>query len=309
MQALFTGGLGDFIGAESFMTEQEKDSVTTILWATRNRIEIQEAVDLQSVFPNLKDQKIMFDDWATERPTRDWQPGDRFMNIGMKHELNLKCKLGLSSEELAAISDHSLDATLQRIFSGLKWQSSRIATRGNRPSVDHLKLPSQYVVIHPWSDAEINGREFNDADWNQIFQFLETQNMLGVVVNKSTKPAPVHQKLIDLTNQTSLKETFSVMRGAAAAILCASSLACLATKMFSRGSIVLKGGHPHMFTDWATYFYHGPFTNPNDIIYKDLTIINPIPQQSIPQQSIPTNSYNSYYNTTAGLDQGYLTLL
>jgi len=298
MQALFTGGLGDFIGAESFMTDQEKDSVTTILWATRNRIEIQEAVDLQLVFPNLKDQKIMFDDWATERPTRDWQPGDRFMNIGMKHELNLKCNLGLSSEELAAISDHSLDATLQRIFSGLKWQSSRTATRGNWPSVEYLNLPANYVVIHPWSDAEINGREFNDADWDQIFQFLDREGMLGVVVNKSNKLPPSHPKLIDLTNQTSLKETFNVMRGAAAAILCASSLACLATKMFSKGAIVLKGGYPHMFTDWATYFYHGPFTNPNDIIYKDLAIINPIPKNT-----------NTYYNTPAGLDQGYLTLL
>jgi hypothetical protein len=295
MQALFTGGLGDFIGAESFMTEKEKDSVTTLLWATRNRKEIQEAVDLSSVFPNLKDQKILFDDFCDERPTRPWQPGDRFMNIGMKHELNLKCQLGLSNAELDAISDHSLDASLQRIFSGLRWQSSRTVTRGNWPSLNHLKLPDSYVVIHPWSDAEINGREFNQNDWYQIFKFLEKNNISGVVVNKSNQHPPDHKLLIDLTNQTSLKETFSIIRDAKFAILCASSLACLATKMFQKNQIFLKGGHPHMFTEWATYFYHGPFTNPNDLIFRDFSILD--------------RSSRNTVNSMMDLDQGYMSLI
>ena len=118
MKALFTGGLGDFIGAESFMTEEEKDAVTTVVWATRNRKEIQSAVDLTRIFPNMINQHIIFDDFCDDRPTRPWQPGDRFMNIGTKAELNTKCGLNLSNEELAEISDHSLDATLADIFAG-----------------------------------------------------------------------------------------------------------------------------------------------------------------------------------------------
>ena len=183
MQALFTGGLGDFIGAESFMSDKEKDAVTTVLWATRNREEIKAAGDLKTIFPNMIEEKIMFDDFCDERPTRDWQPGDRFMNIGRKHELNLKCGLNLSQEELDAISDHSLDATLEGIFSKQrKFQSSRIATTIEWPDVGHYNLPAQYIVIHPWSDAEINGREFNEHDWPSIFKFLENANLKGVVI-------------------------------------------------------------------------------------------------------------------------------
>lgn len=294
MQALFTGGLGDFIGAECFMTELEKDSVTTVLWATRNREEIRSVIDLKTIFPNMIKERILFDDFCNERPTRDWQPGDQFMNIGRKHELNLKCNLNLTQEELDSISDHSLDATLEGIFNRSRsWQTSRIADKLHYPLPNFLTFPEKYVVIHPWSDSEINGREFDNQDWNNIFQFLEDRQLIGIVVNQSEKYAPVHPRLIDLTNRTSLKETFGIIKGATYCILCASSLACYATKIFPKGKIWLKGGWPHMFTDWATYFYHGPFVKPNDIIFKDLGILNLKPLKL--QSSL--------------FDQGYVSLL
>lgn len=299
MKALFTGGLGDFIGAECFMTEEEKDSVKEILWATRNRQEIQNAITLKEVFPNLEKETILFDDFCNERPTRPWQEGDRFMNIGTKLDLNLKCKLNLTQAQLDEISDHSLDATLQDIFQRKRrWVSSRIATRVTFPNIDHFNLPNNYVVIHPWSDAEINGREFNEHDWPSVYKFLERFNLIGVVVNQSQYSAPVHDRLIDLTNKTTIKETFSIVQNAYAAILCASSLACFATKIFPKESIWLKGGHPHMFSDWATYFYHGPFIRPNDIIFKNLKLLDII----IPESDSPTKP-------TITLDQGYLSVI
>lgn len=297
MQVLFTGGLGDFIGAESFMTDKEKDAVTTVCWATRNREEIKAAVDLKSIFPNIVDEKILFDDFSDERPTRDWQPGDRFMNIGKKHELNLKCGLNLSQSELDSISDHSLDATLEDIFAGRRrFHSSRIAAMP-LPDVDHFNLPSQYIAIHPWSDAEINGREFNEHDWPSIFKFLENAGLKGVVVNQSKYSAPKNDLLIDLTNKTSLKESLSIIRNASGCILCASSLACFATKIFPIHKIWLKGGHPHMFSDWATYFYHGPFTRPNEIIFKDLKILE--------MYKVERRASNKVMD----LDQGVLSLI
>jgi hypothetical protein len=275
MNPLFTGGLGDFIGAECFMSEAEKDSVKTVLWATRNRLEIKAAVDLKSIFPNMTGERVLFDDFCDERPTRNWQEGDRFMNIGRKEELNIKCKLNLSQTELDAISDHSLDATLGDVFAGKrKWESSRIATRMPLPDISKFNLPPFFVVIHPWSDAEINGREFNEHDWPSILSFLERMRMPGVIINKSQYPAPTHPNIIDLTNQTTLQESFAIIHKANYAIMCASSLACYATKIFPRDTIWLKGGFPHMFTDWATYFYHGPFAHPNDIIFKDLKVLD-----------------------------------
>ena len=294
MQALFTGALGDFIGAESFMTNEEKDAVTTVLWATRNREEIRAAVDLTDIFPNLKEEKILFDDFCDERPTRPWQEGDRFINIHKKGDLNRMCGLNLSDEEMSAISDHSLDATLEDIFSGKrKFQSSRFATRSVWPSIAHFKLPQRYVAIHPWSDAEINGREFSEQDWISIIKFLDHIGCHGVVVNKSKHLAPRHSKLIDLTNTTSLKETWAIIAAAESCILCASSLACFATKLFPKDRIWLKGGHEFMFSQWATYYYHGPFIQPDDIIFRNLQILD-------------TYRFQGQSNM---LDQGTLTLL
>lgn len=296
MRALFTGALGDFLGAESFMTEQEKDSVTELLWATRNREEIRAAIDLRTVFPNLEKETILFDNFSDERPTRPWQPGDRFMNIGDKSELNLKCGLNLSQEELDSISDHSLDATLKGIFSRQrKYSGSRSASRMALPSINQFNLPDNYVVIHPWSDAEICGREFNDQDWQSIFNFLDRFDIVGVVVNRSEKLPPEHRRILDLTNQTNLKETFAVIRKADACILCTSSLACFATKLFPPGRIWLKGGHEFIFTDWGTHFYHGPFQNPKKIVFRNLQILDQLEPQPI------------QYITN--LDQGALSLV
>jgi hypothetical protein len=304
MQALFTGGLGDFIGAESFMTETEKDAVTTLLWATRNRKEIQAAFDMKEIFPNLKEEKIMFDDFCDERPTRPWQPGDRFMNIGMKHELNLKCGLNLSQAELGEISDRSLDATLQRIFAGHRWQSSRCTSvRTSWGDVSRFNLPERYVVIHPWSDAEICGREFNDADWNNILKFLENIDCAGVVVNRSIKSPPDHPNLINLTNKTTIKETWAIIAAAESCILCSSSLACFATKFFPKDRIWIKGGHEFIFSDWATYFYHGPHTDPNQVIFRNLNILNKYSVDT--GNNMPMNQNPQ----SIMLDQGLLTLL
>jgi hypothetical protein len=275
MKALFTGALGDFLGAESFMTEDEKDAVTEVLWATRNREEIRAAVDLKSIFPNLQTEIVMFDDFCDDRPTKPWTPGDRFINIHSKHDLNRMCGLNLTLQQLEEIQDFSLDAVLAGIFSNTRsWTSSRIATRSQLVSVDKFNLPEMYVAIHPWSDAEANGREFNDSDWNNIFKFLETYGIKGVVLNLSKTTAPVNSNLIDLTNQTTVKEAFAIIQGAEACIMCASSLACYATKIFPKDRIWLKGGVPHMFSEWATYFYHGPFKNPSEIIFKDLTVLD-----------------------------------
>jgi len=293
MQVLFTGGLGDFIGAESFMTEQEKDSVKTVLWATRNRLEIKAACDLTDIFPNMTEERVLFDDFSDERPSRPWQPGDRFMNIGRKHELNTKCNLNLSQNELDSISDHSLDGTLDCMFKGTRqFQTSRFATRRTHPDITKFYLPEKYVAIHPWSDAEINNREFNSFDWTLIFNYLEANNLIGVVVNKSQKSPPRHKLLIDLTNRTSIKETFAIISKAYSCILCASSLACYASKLFPKGRIFLKAGYLHMLSPWATYFYHGPFKNPDDIIYDHLGLL---------EQYTPKSSINP--------DRGFVTLL
>ena len=123
------------------------------------------------------------------------------------------------------------------------------------------------------------------------------------MINQSAHYPPVHPRLIQLTNLTTLKETWSIIAGAEACILCASSLACFATKLFPKDRIWLKGGHDHMFSEWATYFYHGPHTITNEVIFRNFDVLkkytlntgNNIPMTSNPQSLM--------------LDQGQVTLL
>jgi hypothetical protein len=52
-----------------------------------------------------------------------------------------------------------------------------------------------------------------------------------------------------------------------------------------------------MLSEWATRFYHGPFTKPGDVIFKDLKILE---LYKVEKQSS---------NKIVDLDQGVLSLI
>jgi hypothetical protein len=56
-----------------------------------------------------------------------------------------------------------------------------------------------------------------------------------------------------------------------------------------------------MFSQWATYFYHGPFTDPATIIFRNFEILKNYKAE--PQKS-PQSSQQAQL-----IDQGLLTLL
>jgi hypothetical protein len=97
---------------------------------------------------------------------------------------------------------------------------------------------------------------------------------------------------------TKLRQTWAIIAGAEAAIMCSSSLACFASKLLPKDKIWIKGGHEFIFTDWATYFYHGPFMNPGDVVFRNFDILNRYVQHTSQLQ-----------NLQAMLDQGTATLL
>ena len=57
-----TGGIGDIFAVESFLTDQERHSLTTIYYATNKRVPIESLFRCLKNFPNLRNHINVWDD-------------------------------------------------------------------------------------------------------------------------------------------------------------------------------------------------------------------------------------------------------
>lgn len=270
---LILHGVGDFIASESYLTDAECNAVETIYWASAHRKFLQPSIKWNELFPNLKNHQILWDDWGTPE---QHQTLEKRFKIENKHELIFIDK----NIDPFWITTALLDSGVPQICDDIAnkrrgYQGSRIAKMKFDPPA-HLNLPDKYVLIHPWSDAHrLTARDFTDEDWEGVLGFLEKNNITGIVTNKSKDYAPQHPKIIDLTNQTTLQETFALAQRATYFMGCASCLHVFTPKVLPSQNIFIKSKYPWLAKRSREFmFYHAPATeNLNFKVYPSLNFL------------------------------------
>jgi hypothetical protein len=266
-------GIGDFIAAESFLTDDEVNAVEKIYWASAHKKFLQNGIDWNRLFPNLKSQDTLWDDWG------NWGEhlrGEKRAKVENKHQLILVNKdldpFWISRELL----DSGLPAMCDDIYLGRRFfRRSRLAALEYTPPV-HVGLPEKFVLIHPFSDSlRTPYRDFDDKDWEGVLGCLEKNNLMGVVVNKSDDYPPQHSRLIDLTNQTTLQETFALAQRCRYYMGCASYLHVLVPKILPVNNIFIRSTYPWLVRYRPEFmFYHAPATqDPNFKVFPSLNFL------------------------------------
>lgn len=263
------GGLGDFIATESVMSDLECLAVENIYWATRNRKFIQEAVPLKKLFPNLKQEIVVYDNWT--------EHGEGLSLINWKHELNFVLKLNY---DLSWIQQELTDLGAPQIVREFhigkrKFYKSRIA-EFDYEFPAWLTLPEKFVLIHPWSDSlRTPARDFDNNDWKGVLGFLEKHKIKGVVINKSCEVPEPHPMLIDLSNKLSLPNVFAIAKKASYFMGSASFLHVLMPKLISHDRIFIKSQYPWLENSSFTQFklYHAPVKDKSFQVYPSLEFL------------------------------------
>jgi hypothetical protein len=253
---LICAGLGDFIASESYMTDEECLAVETVYWATANQKFIEEAVQFDKIFPNLKEHKVLYNDWGTPE---DQIYKRKWFRIFYKIELNSLLNLSLDKQWLEnELLDSGPPNFYNEIYKGTRsYVKSRIAQL--EYPLPNIALPEKFVLIHPWSETlRDKNRDFDADDWAGVFGFLEKHNIQGIVVNKSTELPPSHHMLTDLSNQLTLPEVFGLAQRATYYMGCASFLHVLTPKLLDEDRIFIKSKYAWLKPEKVQFkFYHG----------------------------------------------------
>lgn len=237
---LVTGGVGDFFAIESMMSNDQKEALEAVYYATRSQKIIQSLLENHPSFPNLKTHEIVYDDWSS-----------RFCFINI-----LEVRASISNPK---ILDNVDDWSISRIFSlfhskYLKYEICSFLSH-TFAKVDRFNLPPTYITIAPYSiNDKRNPRDFNEQDWKSLTDALIKNNLIGVVLNIGEDPVPNHPNIINLSNQTSIQESIEILRGSIGFVGIDSCLSVIASKMFNENNIFIKSANQWINQHLSAYY-------------------------------------------------------
>ena len=252
---LLTCGIGDFFALECFLTKEEKESVQSILWASRARRALEGMVSI--VFPNLQQQIRLLDNFGP-------YGSDTFCINGFR-EL---ARFGIDYDPLK-VKDYSIKGLIPQVLQKSRTYQGSTICQTDLCDITQFDLPKTYCVIHPYSrNAAEAGRDLTEEELNIISKRLMVCKMMGIVLNVGNKMGNKCPNIIDLTNETSLLESVEITKRATKFVGCASCLSVIASKMISEHSLAIKANEMLRRRLWA--FYYAPRDN-NQFLHRSLT--------------------------------------
>ena len=238
---LITGGLGDFLAIDTFLTEEQKSKIKKIILATRAANFIKSLFNIKNkYYPNLKKIQIL--------------------------DFNFKNKPSFHSIETTRfyIRMNKLfwkdvyDGSISNIFSlirkqKLKFQESSFLDLDI--NIKKFSLPKKYITILPFSTNKVNDyRNFDEDDWKYLIHFLTLRKKIGVCIGIDNINIPRDKYLLDLTKQTNTLESIEILKNSCGFIGIDSWLSVLAAKLFTKSNIYIKSNSRHCYRFSNIYF-------------------------------------------------------
>ncbi len=237
---LLTGGIGDVIALESFMSDHERKNLTQIHYATKAANSCVDAINaISKWYPKLEDQSKIFDNF-----------NNRFC-IYSKNELS---KIIPSDINWESISDWSILSKFPEIESGERPFNESSFLKETLVDIKKFELPTKYLVLVPESENALHNRNFNAYDWAEILHFLKKTNQIGVILRTTGKSLPTTSYLINLTGKTSLIEAIEIVKNASGYCGVDSCLSVIASKILSAENLRVKSTNPHLYR-WKEIYY------------------------------------------------------
>jgi hypothetical protein len=241
MEVLFTGGIGDVIALESCWTEEERDSLTRIYWATRSAKPAKELFENSNRYRQV--EHFVF---PTPREVT------YFNADGVRRDHPLP--EGVQDWSILARFGDDRRPCLGSTF--LNEPEGRPA-RCRPPA--RFCLPSGYVVVQHQTplndDSQRAERDLDGQEWDRILSRSENLDLYVVVLNSiDASPPPEHERVFNLVGQTTMAESLAILRGAEGYWGIASSLCVAASQLFEPDCLWVKGPETWLWLNRYTYF-------------------------------------------------------
>jgi len=238
-----TGGIGDILAVECFLTDIEKSNVETIYYATRKKQQIENLFKSNKSFYNLKNHINL------------WEEHNNFWCFYSIEDYLKKTK----NNKLINYKNCK-DLSIIKIFDeinkkNIKYNKSSFL-ENKLCNIDKFNLPKNYIVILPYStDKRISDRDFNNVDWDNTIKILEKFKTKGVLIGEEkNKKIPNNNFFINLINKTSIEEPIEILKKSQGYLGIDSWLSVLAPKFLDVNNIQIKSNNEHCYNNAHCYF-------------------------------------------------------
>jgi hypothetical protein len=242
MDGIFwTSGIGDIIALEATMTDEYRNGITRMYWASRSSPQMLPLFAKLPSFPYLADQISLSDALPLS-------------GVNIEHAYD-ECKhLMLGDVE---------DWSPCRKFCDPQTFNYSSFVRYNLANIERFKLPADYIVVCPYSsivEKEVQEwRRFTNKDWVWLLNHLEDVKAYGIVLNVGNDFVPENRWLINLSNETNLGEAIEITKQASGYIGIGMAFSVLAAQMLPSDKIIVS-----ITDDFALYvckhIYYAPKT-------------------------------------------------
>lgn len=260
---LITGGVGDFLAIDSFLSCNQKRNIEKIILATRASNEIKSLFDVKNTYySKLKKIQILKYNFLDNPAFNCKEMAKEFIPMNGSFWNN--------------IYDGSISNMFKLIRSkDLKFHKSSFLNLNI--NIKKFKLPERFLLILPFSKNKVNeNRDFNDDDWENLESYLINNKKKGVCIGMENKKIPQIKNLINLINQTTMLESIEILKKSTGYIGIDSWISVLAPKSLNRKNIYIKTISNHCFRFSSIYFK--PFVTKN-FIFSNLKEINNFQQK------------------------------
>lgn len=255
-----TGGIGDVFALESFMTDEERRAVQTILYATNKREPLIKLFSSLPSFPNLKEQKSVWEDFS-----KFWCFFSLEDCISRVTANGRKCPIYLKTA-----TDYSIMPKFQQFRSGQIAYTGSSFLKHKLADVGKFGLPEEYVAICPYStDKRLSDRDFSNSDWSECISILKMMGLKGVVINKGNDSPVQDPSVVCLHNHTEITEAVEILKGAKGYIGIDTGLSVLAAQLFAAPRLLIKSRNSHLYDNKDCYY---PSHKSYDFIVRDIKV-------------------------------------
>ena len=235
-----SGGIGDVFAVESFLTDEERNEISSIFYATIKKEPIQELFKSLS-WPKLKNHITAWDDFS-----KFWcfyKLSECASKVSKKGDLS---KINQAKDlSILTIFDEVKKGKLK--YNGSSFLNQQIA------EIKKFNLPDDYIVFIPYStDKRLAGRDFSKKDWDECLEYLNYTKLNGVVINSGNDFVP--KGFINLSNETSITEAVEILKSAKGYIGIDSWLSVLAAKLFIHPYLQVKSVNEHCYYNADCYY-------------------------------------------------------
>jgi hypothetical protein len=244
---LLTGGLGDVFAVESYFLFEQKRTLKTVYYATRQYKAVREMFEC---IPRYKDVQhvVLWDDFRS------------LFAFYTKTEVYQKMRAANKPipPHWNPVVDHSIATIFPLINSGKLTYSGSSLIDSKVADISSFNLPDNYVVVCPCSinDNGSGMRNFDASDWDNLFQHLDRKNRVAVVLNQGGDVIPQNQRIIDLSNKTKIGQAVEIMKKGKGYFGIDSAFSVIASKLFDPPDLLVKTKNP--FLRQNKHIYYSP---------------------------------------------------